>query len=83
MIQNLFFRKDHGCFVHGPHHLEILLVIETVAEDIAKALQGPLEGVSHSLLPRLLNAQRLLSMLILNQNVAKNPFCIPLISSLH
>ena len=66
MIQNLFFGKARGRFVHGSHHLEILLVIETVAEDIAKALQGSLKGVSHSLLPRLLNAQRLFSLLMLN-----------------
>ena len=73
MIQNLFFGVAHGRFVRVPYDLEILLVIETVTEDIPKAFQSSLEGICHSLLPCLLNAQRLL--LMLNQNVTnKRPF---------
>lgn len=55
MIQYLLFGIAHGRLVHPSDHLEILLITETVTEEVAEALQGPLKSVSDCLLPSLLN----------------------------
>ena len=59
LIKYLLLGIAHLSLVHPSDKLEILLIAETVAEDIAEALQGPLKSVSDRLLPSLLNTQRL------------------------
>ena len=59
MIQNVIILIVWGRLSHRSNYLQVVLIIQTIAQNVAKTLQSSLQGVGDCLFPCLLDAERL------------------------